>query len=75
MTSNASVVHGIANSFAALGIEGKNSSWILNGGATYHVANYLHCFTNYRDIFNVFVNLPDKTTLQVTQIGTVKLSD
>lgn len=65
-------VYALTNAFAALGVERKNQhSWILNCGATDHVASSLSWFTSYSHVKDLYSHLLDYIIVQVTHTGTV----
>ncbi|OMO54213.1 Integrase, catalytic core [Corchorus capsularis] len=49
--------------------------WVLDTGATDHITYSLDVFHSVTPVHNVFVNLPNKTKVEVTHVGTVKLSN
>nr|DAD22652.1 TPA_asm: hypothetical protein HUJ06_024115 [Nelumbo nucifera] len=48
--------------------------WIVDTGATYHIANSLKYFDSYTTIPGLFVNFPNRTKVQATHIGTIPLA-
>lgn len=64
----------LTNSFASLGVEGKGS-WILDSGATDHVAICFSWFSSYVPMQDYYVHFLDKTVVPVTHIGIVTLSE
>lgn len=48
--------------------------WILDSGASDHVACSLEYFTELKHVDHVFVSLPNKQTVNVSHIGTVVLT-
>jgi len=48
--------------------------WIIDSGATDHVASSLHWFKTYSKIDLVVIHLPNRTTITAHHSGTVKLS-
>lgn len=63
----------VVNSFASLGVEGM-TPWILDSGATEHVASSLSWFISYQHVQGMFVSLLDKYVLTVPYIRMVKFS-
>jgi hypothetical protein len=52
-----------------------DSSWIVDTGATHHTCYDLNWFTDYRKIKPISVTLPNKTIVEASHRGNVKLSD
>ncbi|EOY04498.1 Uncharacterized protein TCM_019739 [Theobroma cacao] len=50
------------------------NSWIVDIGATDHIACSLHCFTTYKSIEGIFVKMPNNVRALVTHIGIVQIT-
>ncbi|EOY03128.1 Cysteine-rich RLK (RECEPTOR-like protein kinase) 8 [Theobroma cacao] len=64
-----SASHNINNAFIF-----NHNSWIVDTGATDHIACSLHSFTTFKSIQGVFVELPNNAKALVTHIGIVQIS-
>jgi len=53
----------------------KDSPWIIDTGATDHMVNSTSFFTTITTIVSTSVTLPNGDLVQVTHIGTIKISD
>jgi len=67
--------HDAGNIFSCTNSFHSKQKWILDSGATDHVAMSLECFTSYNKIRNIKVNLPNGTCVNATHKGTIKLND
>lgn len=52
----------------------SNESWIVDSGASAHIACSLQFFTSYKLVNNKSVTLPNKTAVPINAIGTVTLA-
>nr|KYP60387.1 hypothetical protein KK1_022791 [Cajanus cajan] len=52
-----------------------NCSWILDSGATDHLASSLHLYSKYRKINPILVKLPNGHQVQATHVGTICFFD
>lgn len=52
----------------------NSSSWILDSGATSHLACRSNLFSQYTPLINCFVTLPNGTKITVSGMGSVFLS-
>lgn len=52
----------------------KNTSWILDSGASDHIACDIALLSIYKPVHNRFVKLPNGSTLRVSHVGTVRFS-
>lgn len=52
----------------------KTYGWIIDSGATDHIASSLMMFDYYRIIENVFIKLPNSQTILVTHIGNIHIT-
>lgn len=48
--------------------------WIIDSGASAHIACSLSLFDSYHNVHNKFVTLPNKNVVSVTAIGTITLN-
>lgn len=58
-----------------LGKNLKTNAWIIATGASSHISNSLHHFTNIESINNWTILLPNNLRLQATHLGDIHLND
>ena len=52
----------------------SSNSWIIDSGATSHIAHSLHLFMSHKPLSNYYVSLPNGLSVSVPNIGSVALS-